>query len=990
MKLENFKIAKQINIYLGAIFIIVVILLSSSLFYMNILWNNTADLYDHPLTVRRAVNEIQVDVLLIHRDMRQLPFEDSEQEINQIISNNNNYDAEINRQIDILYDRYIGPREDIEKLESELSKWKTIRTETVRLLRAGQIEEVESRVKSDGVGGMQADVVLGDLEVISDFAINKADEFYKNAANSRNQIIGQLVFLSITLIAALVIIGRYLRKGILPPLEKLTYATKAINKGELNTRIENGTTNEFGDLARSFNDMAEKIQKEMEYKENSVLISSGMFKHGKLQPFSQELLKNLMKFTDSQIAAIYFLNEANNYFDCYESIGTKSNSLVSFSADSKEGEFGKAIATKKIQYLKDIPSDVEVIYSTVSGEYKMKEIITIPIISMNQVIAVISLASIKPYTADAVRLITGLINEITASTIAVISSQRIFEFSQKLQSTNTELEQQTKELSLQADELTEQNIELEMQKKQLDQASRLKTNFISNMSHELRTPLNSVIALSGVLSRRLTNKIPDEELSYLEIISRNGKNLLTLINDILDISRIEAGHEETSLTNFNVNNVIAEVVEMLQAQADQQKIQLIHTKSDEEIIINTDIDKFSHIIQNLVSNAVKFTEDGSVKIKVNKYEKNLEVVVTDTGIGIPEEHIHHIFDEFRQADGSTSRRYGGTGLGLAISKKYANLLGGVIKVKSSPQMGSEFILELPLQYEVENNLVEENISDEYKYEIKKKFQAYDEDLSSKTILLVEDNESSVIQVKDLIENLGCKVLVARDGNEAFEIIEQEIPDAMILDLMMPDVDGFKVLEILRNAEATAHVPVLILTAKHITKDELAFLKRNNVHQFIQKGDVKRLELQEAVINLFKVNKGNEEVLTAKPRNVEGKPIVLVVEDNPDNMTTVRALLEEKYRVLEAINAHEGLELTNEHLPNLILMDIALPDINGIEAFLKIRKTPKSQHIPVIALTASVMKEDREAVLSYGFDAFIGKPIIESEFYKIINEVLYGK
>ena len=305
-------------------------------------------------------------------------------------------------------------------------------------------------------------------------------------------------------------------------------------------------------------------------------------------------------------------------------------------------------------------------------------------------------------------------------------------------------------------------------------------------------------------------------------------------------------------------------------------------------------------------------------------------------------------------------------------------------MKSAPNVGSEFTLELPLQYEVENT------SDECKYEIKKKFQTFDEDLSSKTILLVEDNESSVIQVKDLIENLGCKVLVARDGNEAFTIIEEEIPDAMILDLMMPDVDGFKVLEILRNAEATAHVPVLILTAKHITKEELTFLKRNNVHQFIQKGDVKRLELQEAVINLFQVGKANEQVLTAKPRNVEGKPIVLVVEDNPDNMTTVKALLEDQYRVLEAVNAREGLELTNEHLPNLILMDIALPDINGIEAFLKIRNTPKTQHIPVIALTASVMKEDREAVLSYGFDAFIGKPIIESEFYNIINEVLYGK
>lgn len=989
MKLSNYKIGRQINIYLGAIFLIVALLLGSSLFFMSSLWNNASDLYDHPITVRRAVSEINVDVLLIHRDMRQLPFETNQQEIDRLISNINGYEEEINRQIEVLYDRYLGEEEDIDVLVSELSMWKSIRTETVRLLRSGQIEVVADRVKSNGVGGLQADVVLGELEEISDFADNKAEEFYQNAQDNRNMIIAQLVLLSISIMIVLLVIGKNLRKGILPPLEKLSYATKAINKGELKTRIENGSTNEFGDLARSFNAMAEKIQKDIEYRENAVLISSGMFKHSKLQSYSKELLKNLLNYTDSQLAAIYFLNEDQNQFDCYESIGARSKSLVSFSSLDKEGEFGKAIVSKKIQHLVDIPADAQITFSSVSGEYRVKEIITIPIVSMNQVIGVISLSSIKPYSADAIRLVNGLINEITASTVAVLSSQRIIEFSQKLQSTNTELEQQAKELSLQADELTEQNIELEMQKKQLDQASRLKTNFISNMSHELRTPLNSVIALSGVLSRRLSNKIPDEELSYLEIISRNGKNLLNMINDILDISRIEAGHEETNISSFDVNSVISDVVEMLQAQAEQQKIKLNYV-STEEIVINSDMNKFTHILQNLVSNAVKFTEDGSVEIKVKQIEDKLQVLVKDTGIGIPEEHIEHIFDEFRQADGSTSRKYGGTGLGLAISRKYANLLGGTIKVESTPDVGSEFILELPLKYEAEQAIEEKNSSDENRYEIKRKFQVGNEDLSNKTILLVEDNESSVIQVKDLIENLGCRVQVARDAKEALAIIEEGIPDGMILDLMMPDVDGFRLLEILRNADSTAHVPVLILTAKHITKEELKFLKRNNVHQFIQKGDVKRQELQNAVVNMFE-----NEVVIVEPEikvfeNISGKPIILVVEDNPDNMTTVRALLEDKYRVLEAIDANEGIELTNDHSPNLILMDIALPDMNGIEAFLKIRKTPQSQHIPVIALTASVMKEDREAILSYGFDAFIGKPIIESEFFQVINEVLYGK
>lgn len=989
MKLENYKISKQINIYFSVIFSIVVVLLGSSLYYINSLWLNTEDLYSHPLQVRGALGEIKGDILLIHREMRQLPIEKNQQEIDILLNNIVVYEDQMQRQIDILYDRYLGPKENIDKLVNDLSSWKNIRNETIRLVQSGEPEKANERVISSGVGGLQVEKVLSSLQVINDFAVNRADVLYQNASENRNQITFQMITLCIGIIITLYFIAKYLRRGILPPLEKLTYATMAINKGELNTRIDNVSANEFGDLSKSFNAMAEKIQKDIEYRENAVLISSGMFKHSKLRAYSQELLKNLLNYTDSQMAAIYFLNEDKNQFDCYESIGGNSKTLVSFSAEGKEGEFGKALVSKKIQHLMDIPVDSQITFSSVSGEYRVKEIITIPIVSMNQVIAVISLSSIKPYSSDAIRLVNGLINEITASTVAVLSSQRILEFSQKLQSTNTELEQQAKELSMQADELTEQNIELEMQKKQLDQASRLKTNFISNMSHELRTPLNSVIALSGVLSRRLSNKIPDEELSYLEIISRNGKNLLNMINDILDISRIEAGHEETNISSFEVNGVISGVVEMLQTQAEQQKIELNH-ENTEEIIINSDMNKFTHILQNLVSNAVKFTEDGSVDIKVKHNYDKIHVIVTDTGIGIPEEHIEHIFDEFRQADGSTSRRYGGTGLGLAISKKYANLLGGTIKVKSTPNVGSEFILELPLMYELENAIEQKNSSDEYKYEIKKKFQASNDDLSSKTILLVEDNESSVIQVKDLIENLGCKVQVARDANEALAIIEQGIPDGMILDLMMPDVDGFRLLEILRNAEATAHVPVLILTAKHITKEDLKFLKRNNVHQFIQKGDVKRLELQNAVVNMFENEVIKVEPQTKVVENISGKPIILVVEDNPDNMTTVRALLEDNYRVIEAVNANEGIELTNEHSPNLILMDIALPDMNGIEAFLKIRKSPQSQHIPVIALTASVMKEDREAILSYGFDAFIGKPIIENEFFQVINEVLYGK
>ncbi len=989
MKLDNLKISSQINFHVGAIFAIVIVLLVSSFVSVNVLWGNTVALFNHPMTVRRAVGEIKVDVLLIHRDMRQLVFEHDPQEMERIVSNIATYEASIARQLLVLYDRYLGPHSDIDEAAEAFTRWKVIRAETIRLLQAGQIVEAENRVKASGVGGAQADQVLGYFTRISDFASGKGDELFEVAREQRDRVIGQLIFLCVSALLLLAGVSRYLRKGILPPLAKLTSAIEAISQGILDTRIQNESPNELGEVSRAFNAMSGTIKREIEYKENAARVSSAMFRHSTLRPFCQELLKNLLVLTDSQISAIYFLNEVNDQFERYESIGAKQSTLASFSAAGREGEFGAALAAKEVQHITEIPADVKVVFSTVSGEYQAKEILTIPIVNGADVIAVISLASIKGYSTESVRLINGLANEITASLSAVLASQRSFEFQQELQSTNTELAQQARELAMQADELTQQNAELEVQKRQLDQASRLKTNFVSNMSHELRTPLNSVIALSGVLSRRLADKIPAEEWSYLEIIERNGRNLLMLINDILDISRIESGREEIEVSKFNANQAIAEVMAMLQPQAQQQGTDLLHKLRDVGIIVQSDVHKLRHILQNVIGNAVKFTERGTVEVVATQTGDNIEIVVNDTGIGIPAEHLPHIFDEFRQADSSTTRRFGGTGLGLAISKKYANLLGGTIKVRSSPDIGSEFTITLPLQYVAGSQEMEQARFGADETEPVRATRKDYPDLSEKIVLLVEDNESSIIQIKDLIASIGCQVQVARSAGEAFTIIDQVMPDAMILDLMMPDVDGFRVLDMLRNAERTANIPVLILTAKHITKEELTFLKRNNVHQLIQKGDVKRAELQKAVVDLLYPDIV-EERLASKLQVITGKPVVLVVEDNPDNMVTVRALLEGHHIVLEAIDAREGIEMAKIHLPNLILMDIALPDINGIEAFRLIRKMPQLQHIPIIALTASVMKHDRETILSHGFDAFIAKPIIANEFFIVINEVLYGK
>ncbi len=509
--------------------------------------------------------------------------------------------------------------------------------------------------------------ISNSIEQISDFAMNKADEFYQAAWTQRSQTVLRTVLVSTAAVLALLGIGYFLRKSIIPPLKEITGAAETMQSGKLDTRVKYESKNEIGTLSKAFNAMAESTETETAHKDKIAHVSSVMFQEDSLRPFCQELLKNLIQITDSQIIAIYFQNEQKSRFIAYESIGARLDYLPSFSVSGQEGEFGTVLATKTVYHLTDIPDDTQVVFTTTSGDYKAKEIITIPIVSGTEVISVISIASIKRYSAASVRLIDSLLNEISARLSSIIAYQQIREFSQKLQDLNAELQQQAKELEIQTAELSEQNIELEFQKRQLDEASRLKTDFLSNMSHELRTPLNSVIALTGVLSRRLKNKIPDEELGFLEIIERNGKNLLGLINDILDISRIEAGHEEIEIEQFCVNDVVGELVEMIHPQAEQKSIELLY-ESGNPIQISSDVDKFRHILQNLIGNAVKFTEKGSVIVVSELRETEICIKIIDTGIGIPQEQLPYIFDEFRQADGSTSRRFGGAGLGLAFRR----------------------------------------------------------------------------------------------------------------------------------------------------------------------------------------------------------------------------------------------------------------------------------------------------------------------------------
>ena len=1007
MKLSDLKIGTQLKLSFGIILLLIVVLGLISLYQSDKIAQHTTDLYDHPLQVRRALGELKADILSMHRGMKDLVLAKNEAEITHVLQQIEMSKTTAFKQFDVLYGLYLGPREDIDMVYKSFVEWNVIRDFTIGLMRDGKPVEALERTKVHGVGGLQVDLILGYVQKIDDFASNKGDELYTNAVELKKTLSRQLGILVAVILSLAVFIVYLLSRNIRRPVAELARVTSLFREGKMDARSSYFSANEFGQLSASFNDMADTIETEMRLSTQAAKLAGIMLSEDDAHQFCHALLSSLLEQTGSQMGAVYFLNNEKTEFERFECLGMDLEDSKPFSAVHFEGEFGAALATQKMQHITSIPEETRFTFRTVSGKFIPREIITIPIVSGNETVAVISLASIKSFNNNSIDLLHSILNTLSARIDGILAYQKVVSFSQLLEEKNNELEQkgkelirksetlsvanneleaQKRELSTQTSELTEQNVELEMQKKQLDESNRLKTSFLSNMSHELRTPLNSVIALSGVLNRRLEGKVPEEEYSYLDVIERNGKQLLLLINDILDLSRIESGREEIEFNRFNVRELVADVIEMINPQASQKNISLRYLNGSDLPPIKSDYVKCRHILQNLVANAVKFTEVGSVEISAEEMAESIQITVSDTGIGIDQEYLPFIFDEFRQADGSNSRKYGGTGLGLTIAKKYAEMLGGSIAVESTCGKGSKFTLTMPLQFtNVQANV---EIYAGQQQAIKTDFTG-EMNVKEKTILLVEDTEAIIIQMKDILVQQGYNIMVARNGSEALEQIARQIPDAMILDLMMPEVDGFEVLRQIRSNEKTDHLPVIILTAKYVTKEELSFLKHNGIHQVIQKGDVKKDQLLNTVARMMFPESLESTAPVTKPVRipVTGTPLVLVVEDNPDNMITIRALLDGKYLIIEAEDGKMGVELAKMHQPHLILMDIALPGMNGIEAMNEIRKERTLDFVTIVAVSASAMKGDREDFIALGFDGYISKPIDSIVFEKTLKEFL---
>lgn len=831
------RIRSQYILYFVILFALVLALGAFSLYQNESIWLQTQGLYNHPFTVSRTLATISEDVLAMHRAVKDFTITESQPFRQELTHEIERSDDEVIEAIEVLYDRYLGPKADVDDLHESFISWRAIRKEITSLADSGERQEAIVSTLPSGNGGAKVDELMGILDRIQSFADNKAGEFISEAEQNRDSLRRSLIAYLIAAVLLLALIVYLLIRNTLVPLQSMTETARKFGEGDYSVRSPYSSKSELGELSRTLNIMAGNIEGDIALKDAASGLIAEVVASDEPYEFFRDCAKALARATGSQVAALFVLNVTSGEFEHKASVGYLPEGRIAYKASQLEGELGFAMLDGDVKLVRLPAGDAPFIYRSAVGDIRPSELINIPLISGEEELGFITLARTDSYGEGDLKLLSAVQDVLASKLSSILSAIRAKEFADMLKRSNYELEIQAREIETQSNELIRQNTELETQKVKLDEANRHKSVFLSNMSHELRTPLNSIISLSSVLSRRFKDRMPRQEAEYIETIERNGKHLLDVINDVLDLSRIEAGKEVVQLEKVDLNFLAEEAVKMLEPQAREKQVPLVCETDPGLPLATADETKVRHILINLIGNAIKFTEKGIIRVTTFEDGDDLCVGVTDTGIGIPEEHLEDIFDEFKQADESNTRKRGGTGLGLAISRKYAELMGAAITVRSKVGAGSSFTLRIAKGGSTDAVIAEAKKPERGANQI---------DRRGMRLLLVEDSEPAIVQMQDILSEAGFITEVARDGRQALERIAAARPDGMILDLMMPEVDGFEVLRQVRGLEETAGLPVLILTAKQVSKQELSFLKGNNISQLIEKGDVSKDELLTAL------------------------------------------------------------------------------------------------------------------------------------------------
>jgi HAMP domain-containing protein/CheY-like chemotaxis protein/signal transduction histidine kinase len=657
-----------------------------------------------------------------------------------------------------------------------------------------------------------------------------------------------------------------------------------------------------------------------------------------------------------------------------------------------DGLIGQCALDKRQRLVSDIPADATPVNSALLRVVP-KNLVVLPVLFENQVKAVIELASISSFTTSQMTFLeqlTDSIGIVLNSIEATMQTEGLLKQSQQLagelQTQQKELQQTNEQLEQKAQQLAERNVEVERKNQEIEQArraleekatelsltSKYKSEFLANMSHELRTPLNSILILGQQLTENPDGNLSPKQVEFARTIHGAGTDLLNLISDILDLSKIESGTVTVDAEEILTANLLETVGRPFRHEAENRQLSFnIEVDPNLGRSIVTDSKRLQQVLKNLLSNAFKFTAEGGVRLNVsaalggwsaehpvlNHSPAVVAFEVSDTGIGIPLEKQKLIFEAFQQADAGTSRKYGGTGLGLAISRELASLLGGEIHLRSTPGKGSSFTLYLPLKYSgptvaprpqapasygaapspqaaAQERVIEQLPDDRLNLEP-----------GDAILLVVEDDPHYARVLLDLARDKGFKVLIAARGAEALDLAKQFQPTAVSLDVFLPDMLGWTVLSQLKHNPLTRHIPVQIITLDEDRQHALA----RGAFSFVNKPTT--TEGVAAALSQIKEY--------ARPRRKR----LLIVEDNDAERMSIQELLD--HDDIEIVTTDTGagaLSTLRENPCDCVVLDLRLPDMSGFEVLDKIRADDSLSNVPVVVFTGRELSVEEDAEL----------------------------
>jgi CheY-like chemotaxis protein/signal transduction histidine kinase/HAMP domain-containing protein len=947
----------------------------------------------------------------------------------------------------------------------------------------------------------------------------------------------------------------------------------AVTKGDLTRSIQVDAKGEVSELKDNINTMISNLRETTESNREQDWLKTNLARFtGMLQ--GQRELNTVGKMLLSELAPLVNAHQGSVYHSRMGAVGGEGDLVllatyaqagaVELAPSIRRGEglVGECALQNRRILLADVPSEFVAIGSSLGRAQKLS-VVVLPVLFENQTKAVIELASLHPFTEVNLNFLDQLALSIGAvfNTIeATMRTEGLLKQSQELtvelQSRQIELQQTNEELGTKARLLAEQNAEVERKNSEVEQArraleekaselaltSKYKSEFLANMSHELRTPLNSILILSQQLAENAPGNLSPKQVEFSRNINSSGSDLLNLINDILDLSKIESGTVTVDIEEIPFHGLRDSLDRNFRHVAEAKNLPF-HIRFADSLprSMESDPKRLQQILKNLLSNAVKFTAHGQVEVRVDlvtggwspdhpvlsKTQKVIAFAVEDTGIGVPPEKQRLIFEAFQQADAGTSRKYGGTGLGLAISRELAMLLGGEIKLQSVHGKGSTFTLFLPLHFSgadaptvdrsvksQETTVItlpaarEEVVLDDrddiapgepvllvveddphyarvllglardrgfkglvagkgamalslarqyqptaisldiflpdmlgwtvlnqlkldpalrhipvqivtleeerqhglahgaFAYLVKEPTTAGLEAAMdrlkeftaprTKRLLVVEDNDIERAAVVELLGYRDIEIVTASRGDEALQLLRSQQFDCVVLDLRLPDMTGFQLLESVQNEPELVAVPVVVFTGKDLSRQEEN--KLSTMAKSIVLKDVRSPErlLDETALFLHRVitelpadKQAMLERLHHSPEVLQGRR-VLVVDDDARNIFALTSVLENhEVDVLSATNGRHAIEIIKS-TPDLamVLMDIMMPEMDGYETMREIRKEPEFRTLPILALTAKAMKGDREKCLEAGASDYISKPVNTDQLLSLMRVWLF--